>query len=81
MQSEREYRLGCVHIAREHCKDLKRSSTGKKLNAEVYTKAGIKIDNGKHKRKSFQEFYENRLQHWDEIFRKIETEGYKKSKN
>lgn len=40
-----------------------------------------KIDNGKHKRKSFQEFYENRLQHWDKIFREIETEGYKKSKN
>ena len=40
-----------------------------------------KIDNGKHKRKSFQEFYENRLQRWDEIFHKIKTKGYKKSKN
>ena len=39
-----------------------------------------KIDNGKHKRKSFQEFYENRLQHWDKIFREIESEGYKESK-
>lgn len=40
-----------------------------------------KIDNGKHKRKSFQKFYENRLQHWDKIFHEIETKGYKKSKN
>ena len=81
MQSEREHRQGCIHTSREHCKDFKRSSTGKKLSTEFYTSWYQKIDNGEHKRKSFPEFYEHRLQYWDKIFREIETKGCKKSKN
>jgi hypothetical protein len=40
-----------------------------------------KINNGKYKDKSFEEFYEHRLKKWDKIFKEIKTQGYKKSKN
>lgn len=40
-----------------------------------------KINNGKYKNKSFEEFYEHRLKKWDKIFKTIRTQGYKKSKN
>lgn len=39
-----------------------------------------KINNGKYKGKSFEEFYDHRLKKWDKIFKKIKAEGYKKSK-
>ena len=37
------------------------------------------INDGKHKNKSFKQFYENRLKTWDEIFNEIKTNGYRKS--
>ena len=37
------------------------------------------INGGKHKNKSFKQFYENRLKTWDEIFNEIKTNGYRKS--
>jgi hypothetical protein len=47
----------------------------KKLHTTWYEK----INNGKHKGKSFEEFYEHRLAKWDRIFNEIKTKGYKKS--
>ena len=37
------------------------------------------INSGRHKNKSFKQFYENRLKTWDEIFNEIKTNGYSKS--
>ena len=37
------------------------------------------INSGRHKNKSFKQFYENRLKTWDEIFDEIKTSGYRKS--
>jgi hypothetical protein len=47
----------------------------KKLHTTWYQK----INNCKHKGKSFEEFYEHRLMKWDSIFNEIKTKGYKKS--
>ena len=38
-----------------------------------------KINGGKHKGKSFEEFYEHRLKKWDHIFNEIKTSGYRES--
>ena len=38
-----------------------------------------KINGGKHKGKSFKEFYEHRLKKWDHIFNEIKTSGYRES--
>jgi hypothetical protein len=48
----------------------------KKLHTTWYQK----INDGKNKGKSFEEFYEHRLVKWDKIFNEIKTKGYKKSK-
>ena len=37
------------------------------------------INGGRHKNKSFKQFYDNRLKTWDEIFDEIKTNGYRKS--
>ena len=52
-----------------------RETNYKKLYKTWYQK----INNCKHKGKSFEEFYEHRLTKWDFIFNEIKTKGYKKS--